>query len=481
MKKIVMLLIAFIIAAIAFTGCFKGDNLEENKIIAPEPSNLSIYGSWQITNEYKISANDKLEEVKNPKSVVINISKQSAVFGDVSIDNPNFKFKRVKEADYLPKDFDSVVNDVPSNDGYMDVVTIANNTNLYLDFIAKNNDEGYIYVLGDLVKVKRIDSNQSNVSQNSSHVANENETKNSGILLGMKVPAVIEDNKVVKSATYKTYWISMKDGEVQDYHEMEGLMLPRVNGTFSDIDVTDKNVSGKDMQSLNVVNYNKNGSKTVESSVVPIQENRQLTFAGKDYLGMQYYDPAKNDTQYAITTIGNINANKNLDVTSLFGATGEKQYENSRQRFVDSNPSFVINKYNLNTLSPSDITLVRRNGKWILESNIESDVAGINDISFDIPIAPVGTLVNYDSLPFNWNKIKQIDSKATDAFASPAGNLLIIIDKDSINLYKMSNGTVNPKILESIPINEGQTPVMAEWAVGDFTALWNKSVEERIN
>lgn len=478
MKKIVIVVVAIlIILAAVFTGCFKTNNLEENKITAPTPNNLQVYGTWMVTAEYRINSNNKLEKINNEKTTIINISKQQATFGDIDIDNPGFKFKRVSEKEYLPKEFASVLTDIPSNNGYINIETISDNTNVYLDFILKNQNEGYIYALGELVAIKRIESNLS--TEVTTNQTQEVQAKSSGILLGMKCPTVIEDNKIIKNASYKTYWISMNDGKLEPIKTLTGLLLPRANGTFSNINVINTDTDNNSMQDLKVINYNKNGTKTIQNSMIPINENRQITFVAKDYLGFEYYNTTKNDTNYCITTIDNINSNQTLDIKSLFGEEGQKQYEESKDRLVNSTPNFVINKYDTSTLTPNQITMIRKNGKWVVDGILDSKITGVNDLDFEIPISPVGKLVNYDKLPLNWNKIKQVDSNAIDAFASPTGNFIVILDKKSIKIYNMQNGQIEKQPIKNISIENGERPVMGEWAIGDFVSVWNKVVDEK--
>ena len=478
MKKIVVLLGILLVVAFTLTGCFKSDKLEENKIIAPIPTNLEVYGTWEVVSEYAVGDNDTYKKVENIKKPIITISDKSAIVGDMEIDNPTFKFKRVIKDKYLPKAFESLVNDVPLKEGYMNIITVSDNTNLYLDFIMKNDNEGYIYAIGDLIKVKRIQSNVD-INNNSASIDSK-EKQNSGILLGLKTPITDADGKATSKEDYKTYWISMIDDKLQDTIIMNGLVLPRVNGTFSDIDTKNSMKNGAEIQTLKVVNHNKNGKAVTQESLLPSTSDREITFVGKDYIGVEYKNPKNNEEEYKLSTVDNITSPKSLDMTGIFGSNGEREYTTSRDQFISSKPSFVLDKYNLGNYSTSDITMFRKNAKWVVQGNIDSDIVGVNDLSFDINVSPVGTLVNYDALPVSWNKVKDIDPKAVDAFSSPSGNFIVVINNNSINIYMIKNGDIEKKPARVINIASGDIPVMGEWATGDFVSLWNKAVEEKI-
>lgn len=488
MKKIVVLLITLMVA-FALTSCFKSNELEENKIMAPVPNKLDIEGTWEITAQYTIGENNQLKKIEDIQKPIITISNQVAIAGDLEIDNPNFKFKRVVKENYLPKAFDSVVSNVPLSDGYMNIITISDNTNMYLDFILKNQNEGYVYAVGDLLAVKRIDTklDQSEIdaanNKNSSAYIEEKNKQDTGILLGLKKPATVSASGEIIPSSYKTLWISMIDGKVQKPITLNGLLLPRMNGTFSDINMTDTNVAGNRTQTLVVTNKNKNNQSITQKSTLLSNVNREITFVGKDYIGLEYYDGNDfNDTdnKYEIIPVDNIESGQSLDISSLFGAKGKNDYINSRNKFISSKSSSVLDNYNLNNDNMSNITMFRKNARWVLDGMLNSKTLGVPDLPFDINISPVGTLVNYDSLNISWNRLKELNPNTVDAFSSPNENFVVLMDSNSINIYELSDGDINEKPVMTIPIDNGSVAVMSEWATGDFVSLWNKAVEQRV-
>ena len=482
MKKIIVLLIVLVVA-IGLTGCFKSDKLEENKIMAPVPKNIQVDGTWEVTQEYTIGDNNTVKKVDEIKKPIVTISNKVAIVGNMEIDKPNFKFKRVVKENYLPKAFNSIVKDVPVSDGYMDITTISDNTNLYVDFIMKNDNEAYIYAVGDLFVVKKINSNlDANGIKDSildSATSNVKNKENSGILLGLKKPATVNSEGVVSGASYETLWIKMIDGKLEAPVRLKGLVIPRANGTFSYANVSDGIQDGKSIQTLEIINHNKNGTPVVEKNIVPSAKNREITFIGKDYIGFEFAGSNNLGDEYKINTLDSINNSKGLDMKSLFGAKGENQYLSSRDQFIDSKPSFMLDKYNLDSYDASDVTMFRKNARWVVEGEIDSNTVGVNDLSFDVDISPVGTLVNYDSLPVSWNKLKEINPSITDAFSSPNENFVVAITDKSVEIYELKNGKINDEPTEIIKLSKDETAIMGEWAIGDFVPLWNKAVEER--
>ncbi|MGL4763358.1 MAG: hypothetical protein ACRC6T_14235 [Sarcina sp.] len=482
MKKIIVLIIALVVA-IGLTGCFKSDKLEENKIMAPVPKNIQVDGTWEITKEYTIGDNNTVKTVNEIKKPIVSISNGVAIVGNMEIDKPNFKFKRVVKDNYLPKAFNSIVKDVPVNDGYMNIITISDNTNLYVDFIMKNDNEAYIYAVGDLFVVKKINSslnaNEVKDTMAGSTTAVAKDKKNSGILLGLKKPATVNEDGVVSSASYETLWLRMINGKLQEPVKMKGLVIPRINGTFSYANTSDSISNGKSVQTLEIINHNKNGTPVVEKNVLPSAKNREVTFIGKDYIGFEFAGSNNLGDEYKISTLDNLNSTKGLDMKSLFGTKGENQYLSSREQFIDSKPSFILDKYDLKDTNSGDITMFRKNARWVVEGRIDSNTVGVNDLSFGVDISPVGTLVNYDSLPVSWNKLKEIDPNITDAFSSPSESFVVALNKKSIDVYELKDGKIEAQPSQTIDLGKDEVAIMGEWATGDFVPLWNKAVEER--
>lgn len=488
MKKIVVLLITLVVA-FTLTSCFKSNELEENKIMAPVPNKLDIDGTWEITAQYTIGDNNQLEKIEDIQKPIITISNQVAIVGDSEIDNPKFKFKRVVKENYLPKAFDGVVNNVPLSDSYMNIITISDNTNIYLDFILKNENEGYIYAVGDLLAVKRIDTrlDQSEINaannKNSNAYIEEKNKQDTGVLIGLKKQATISSSGEIIPSTYTTLWISMINGKVQKPITLNGLLLPRMNGTFSDINMSNTDVAGNKTQTLTVTNKNKNDQVITQKNSMLSNVNREITFVGKDYIGLEYYngnDFNNTDNKYEIIPVDNIESGQSLDMTSLFGAKGKNDYINSRDKFIASKNNAVLANYNLNDNSMSNITMFRENARWVLNGMLRSKVLGVSDLPFDINISPVGTLVNYDSLSISWNRLKELNPNITDAFSSPNENFIVTMDSDSMDVYELSDGDINEKPVMTIPIAKGSVSVMSEWATGDFVSTWNRAVEQRV-
>lgn len=485
MKKL-MSLAMIIILTVSFTGCFKSDELEENKIKAPAPTSMPVEGVWEILEQYKVKDNYELEKISKIDESLISISREEISIQNIEINNPKFKFKRVSN-EYFPKEFNSVIKVTTGEDNLIDVISISDSTNLNIEFIKASEDKGYIYTVGELMVVQKVyeGSEKPEEKIKNTEIANYQKKKgqDSGVLIGIKEPSVLGENKVITPAVYKTLWVYSKDGKIQKPKVVDGLLLPRMNGGFSDINLKTSIVNDEKLESLNVVNQNKAG-KITENKKSDNKIYREITFVGKDYLGLQYYDEGNKNNdfnKYKIIPLDSIENNKELTIEDLYGAKGLEAYESSREKFISNKDKEFLKDYDVENADMGNVTVTRKNGKWIIKGKINSKKDGLEDLEFDIDLPVAGTLSNWDNLPLTWNKIKEIIPSAKDSLGSPIGDFTVVLNNSDIEVYNIDELEENKESVLTFPIKAGSKIVMGEWATGnDFVTTWDKVVDSKI-
>lgn len=484
MKKLIGFMLV-ILCTISFTGCFKSEEIEDNKIKAPSPSSVSIEGIWEISTQYKISEKGKLDKLQEIEKVLVSIKKNSVSIQNIEISNPKFKFKRVKKADYLSKEIQEITTDIEEKDGFMEIMSISDNSNLFIDFIKVNENKGYIYTIGEFLVVEKVhDGVKSETTTNSNSIITKFENKkgqDNGVLLGIKEPATMLDNGEIIPAKYKTLWIYSENGKIKEPKIIDGVLLPRANGGFTHVNMAKVEDENKSIESLNITTQNKNGKIEAEKK----SENesyREISFLGKDYIGLQYYDSLKmrDFENYKLLPVDTVENKKGIDIEEVYGTKGKEAYETSKSKFLASKEEEFLENYDLKSANTRNVTVVRKNGKWVLEGNIAASKEGVQDTTFDIDLLVSGTLVNWDNLPMNWNKLKEIIPDAKDAISSPISDFIVILKEKTIDVYEMKDLNEKSKPVASYPISENSSVVMGEWAIGnEFTTSWTKAVEEK--
>ncbi|MDZ5253187.1 hypothetical protein [Clostridium sp. LIBA-8841] len=497
MKKIYI--IFFMIISIFMTGCSQNESFDVSKITPPESDNIKILGEWEVVSKLHDNSQNNIESTDGTfrfeKGEFINISKNELVVNGVSIiANPNFKLKRV-ERNVFFKEIDDLeikkeIKDTIKSD-YIDVTAIYDSNKTYLNMISINENEAYILLSDNLIKLKKVSSvPQASTKSSEKVVVDQGNTysvksispeyyqKDVGILLGLKEPAHVEKDDFEK-ADYKTLWISVIDNELQPIMVLEdSLLLPRVNG-FSNISLDSNFENGVMENKLEVTSRKKdpNDKKEVKGEQTKKGIYEEITFVGNDYIGLESYsgDDFKGSyNEYNIIPIDTMNTYKSMDIVNLFGKEQEENYNKSEEKAIqkyniDGKEYYTKNKY-------SNITLQRKNGNWHLEGLLNEKKSFDNSEPFDININPVPILINYDTLAVPWSQVSSLGRDVRDVVTAPNGKIAITLAKDKLSIYKITDGRLGERLGE-ININSDEKIVMAEWAVGDYVKYWNETVE----
>lgn len=497
MKKIFV--IFFTIISFFMTGCSPKESFDISKITPPESDNIKILGEWEVVSKLHDSDENNSSSISGAfhlgKGDIVNISKDGVVANDISIVNPSFKLKRM-ERDVFFKEIDNIsikdeINDTIKSE-YIDVNSIYDSNKTYLSIISINDDEAYLLLSDNLIKLKKVsdvvpkqvvkeseNAGIANKTKSEKSISPEYYQKDVGILLGLKEPAHIEDDNL-EEASYKTLWISVINNELQPVMVLNNsLLLPRING-FSNISLSSSLDNGKIENKLKVTSKKKdpNDKKEIKGEKNTAGIYEEITFVGNDYIGLESYSGSDDFrgtfNEYSIIPIDTMDTHKSMDIVNLFGKEQEGNYNKSEnnaiQKYdIDGREYYSKNKY-------SNITLQRKNGNWHLEGILNEKNSLDYPKTFDININPVPILINYDTLAVPWSQVLSLGRDVRDVVTAPNGKIAITLAKDKLSIYKVIDGRIGERLGE-ININNDEKIVMAEWAVGDYVKYWDETVE----
>ena len=161
MKKI--FLVFFTIISFFMMGCSQKESFDVSKITPPESDNIKILGKWKVVSKLHDSDENNSNSVSDAfhleKDDIVNISKDDVVVNGINIVNPNFKLKRM-EREIFFKEIDNIsikneIKDEIKNE-YIDVNSIYDSNKTYLSIISINDDEAYLLLTDNLIKLKKI-------------------------------------------------------------------------------------------------------------------------------------------------------------------------------------------------------------------------------------------------------------------------------------------------------------------------------------
>lgn len=289
MKKI--FLIFFTIISFFMMGCSQKESFDISKITPPESDNIKILGEWEVVSKLYDSDENNSSSISGAfhleKDDIVNISKDEVIANGISIVNPKFKLKRM-EREVFFKEIDNIsikneIKDTIKSD-YIDVNSIYDSNKTYLSIISINDNEAYLLLTDNLIKLKKVSdvvpkeaTNETDKTNIDSKTKSENTIspeyyqKDVGILLGLKEPAHIEDDDF-EEASYKTLWISVINNELQPIRVLNNsLLLPRING-FSNISLSSSFDNGKIKNKLKVTSKKKDPNDKTEIKGEKIQK-----------------------------------------------------------------------------------------------------------------------------------------------------------------------------------------------------------------
>lgn len=123
-----------------------------------------------------------------------------------------------------------------------------------------------------------------------------------------------------------------------------------------------------------------------------------------------------------------------------------------------------------------NFALFRKTGHWYFMGRVKlPENAQVPYLDFNINLLPPAELVMYDELHLSWTDIKDRIPDAVDAYTSPNRDLAVILTRNQLLIYTMSYGTLGEVPLKKLQLQEGDSVVMAEWALGDYMENWEKT------
>jgi hypothetical protein len=306
-----------------------------------------------------------------------------------------------------------------------------------------------------------------------------------GVLLGTHWPA---DSGEEQSGD-RTWWIAQTSSEIQ-IHEIPGLLIPRKDGFW---------IAGT--KEIKRQCYFESYIWTTPLGIPPKaftpdtsdpdchdqQIKRDILFIGNNQLAVQEFQSSigavyGESTQYYVSTLErpnwNSSENKNVQISDVLGSEGNQAFNKALDAMGEvKSDDMECGKMNAN---PTDWAIRREKGRWLLKgsgSRGGRDCDGYFGTEFDIKMKLPKNIVGYDELPVGWIKIKKAFPDARDAFESPNQDFAIVVVGRELVVCHLANGEIGT-VVSRHPLHEKEYAVMAQWALGDNVARWDKQVLE---
>ncbi|HEY8362067.1 MAG TPA: hypothetical protein VIK77_04210 [Tissierellaceae bacterium] len=489
MKKIYIII--FLILPLVLTSCSDGKFQIRANIVAPENQVPPISGKWAVEKSVDVPYRRGVSDDGDSLIGSEVLFHDSAVVVDKDyVLEPSFKYKNVKISDYLLYKYKISPEYLNLEDKEVEVISISSNNQFFYEFVKYSEDEMFFfnedkfYFLKktvDKISKEEIDR-YITVEQNIMRISNieEIDTLRSGVLLGIK-SYVYDEINGEDNWTYKTIWIRTNNRTLSSIYEMDNLLVPRRKG-FWMINV-ERSSNGSIIDKINAVEKRKYPEEYMEDvKLFSLNFNSEINFGsvepsiiknilyvGNDYISVEEINLNNNIRKLKTYPIDYLDNGKAVKISDILGNEGIKTFEDGARSIMKSDPNMFLDEENFG--------LFRRNGYWIMKGRINY-TSNEDQLykDFNIKVIPPKDLVNYDELLISWNKIKSKIPEAIDAFTSPNEDILIVVTRNSLQIYAIENKEILPKELGRIKLNNSDSIIMAEWSLGRYTTLWEEEV-----
>jgi hypothetical protein len=161
-----------------------------------------------------------------------------------------------------------------------------------------------------------------------------------------------------------------------------------------------------------------------------------------------------------------------IKISEIFGDKAKDTLNNSAKNYLQS---IKIPSADVQNIVPNEnnIAMYRKNGHWMLKGRLN---IGLGFSDFSISIIPEKKLVNYDNLTISWKDVKAAIPEALDIFESPNSDFAIVVTKNYISVNQIVNNDLYSTPKAKISIGETDSIIMSEWATGDYTEKWDRTI-----
>ncbi|MDD7792633.1 hypothetical protein [Clostridium sp. 'White wine YQ'] len=488
MKKEIKLMIVLlsILAFVLIFSKFKVSGNDFKRLIPPTSQSIHLDGKWQKISAYNMKDNTN----KGVSKEYYYFEAEKAFIENSSYEGIEYKLRVVNLKQYLTFEYKIDKEIIADEDRDVDVISILKN-NVLISEVIKVDDDTILAINEDCIyKLKNVSQSIDDypVKNNDLNTTNSVSLKDSnnkpiGLYLGLKKARGVNEDGSVGAEKYRTLWISYATGQVLPIYQRENILYPRLKGFwelvpdsyvkngiryefFDTYPINSKN-DAKIKSSESLLDKESLGGEASRYGIEQGSKLVNLLFIGNNYISTEEFNDrySEESGRFKIIPVDNIYADRGVSIELLNGIDGYEAFKNAADVALNRNEEEAQVK-----LDTTEISLVRKSGRWILEGRVLRK--GDKPIDFDIRTVNTKKLVNFDDLSVKWSIIKAENPLVKDIYTSPNGKLALLVLDDKILVYEVEDGSLKGQPIKIINKDKDESVIMAEWADGDFVKAW---------
>lgn len=475
-RLLILLLFVMVLA-----GCAGSPGASAGKIIPPSVQSCPLEGKWAIRQE--LSGNVEAGAIVHESDAQFTVG--AAIFNGQVWENPSYKIKRVKAADYLLTKYIAITGiSIPAG-REVDIITVYTAGNFFGEFMKIDDGSMVSFVQNKAFLLEKVadraDGSLAEAGPQAPALRADGKQETSGVLVGVRIPEG-------SGYTYQTLWVAADQQQLRSLLAAGHVFFPRTSG-FWELKVQDTTVAG---QSANILTARDISTKTlpaqpmvVQSMETPLAQKqpeallaaspagRSIMYIGNDYVAIEKESAGLKRLQ--VLPVDKLAAPAGIKISDLLGDKGLNAYRNAREQAAASLARNGIFEPGTDEFA-ENFGLTRKNGHWYLVGRINYQSGDTPDYTdFNLNIIPPDNLVFYDTLALSWQHIKDRVPDAVDAFTSPHKNIALIKTRNKLFIYAVAAERLAGKPLAELELPEGAAVIMAEWATGAYVDSWEKA------
>ena len=475
--KIILTLIAFcMILSVFIFSKFMPPGQDFKKLTPPETGSFKYKGTWRITEKYNYKEGRTLEL----KEEYAYLDTNRIFINNNIYDNIRYKLRVVDLKDYFSKEYNIDYKRFYDEDKEVDLISPLNNNTL-IGEIVKLEDNKLLILVNDVIyTVINVSDDVSNFPNNDDSKLYEQKSNYSDVLkecayIGLKRNRTMDENGI-QQEQYRTLFIGVDNGKVEPVYERDNIFYPRLKGFW---ELVPKRITknGKIKEYFDTYNIADRGE--ANGNITDIDSSNRyldLKFISNNYISVEEFDDKYSEkySRYKIIPVDNIYSKSGVSIDIISGAEGYEALKNSSEIALDNLDSKDSQLKSDAKLDSTNIGVIRKNGRWVLEGRTKVTDDASEDLKFDINMINTKKLIIYDNLYVRWNIIKTQNPLIKDVYTSPNGKVAIVVLDDYILVYEIENSQLKGEPIKRIKKDRDESVVMAEWTSSFMVDSWEK-------
>lgn len=500
-KRLHRRLAMFVSAAfltVAFSGCAPTITENGDRIARPSNSAAPFYGTWELE-----SCTDGKLEGGTPDagafldSETVSFAQDKLAFEGSQYTNISYKVKRVGSEEYFLHKSAGIPEELKAFKGDILVVTVYSEDNFLFEMLtssdndlSKSQVDIFASIDDQFYRMKKISSDFTEVSgasrevsvQSASGGGDSNALLRSGLLLGVRIPVRTKDG--AGDYKYGTYWISSENRTLHPVLYADDIFLPRKDGFWKLKTYKGMGAEGTEdmLVAYKVSNADKLQMQSIFSNTSGQMETgtrQAVVYVGNDYVCVEktIYGGSGGSAMKILRTlpVDNLSNIDGIKISDIAGVNGTIAMESAVSELFKNSGYEGATKTDENEQA-KNFALYRKTGHWFFKGRLNMDQKEqLPYMDFNLNLIPPEDMVAYDVLQVAWTTVKDKLPDAIDVYTSPNKDIAVILTRDRILVYAIDNKRLSDSPIATFKLEEGSSVIMAEWGIGEYTPIWEKS------